>query len=381
MPIKGLTDVQNSNQHGLPEIARLYKGDEKPEDGRRPGKDLTYFRVEFEPQYEELRPLFTELYGDEPTEFEPVFFAGATVDEVFATWKEEWTATALLHRCDGEYQVTHYSPQTGYYSRAKIECATISGDGCACKQTGRLALLLPALIDAAGILGTVSISTHSLNDILTVHRYLSTIQKLHGTLAGVPFRFGRSKRELSAPKTNKAGERTGERMKISKSLFYIHVTADFTQDRLLPALASVIPALPAPVSDEGGSGFVKPHALAKPRRMGGPGEAEIALFSNETHWQDFAAYADRRFGFDEADVIDALAEAVDYPMIAPKDWQGSKEEAVAALVAAHCAYDAAEIERYTSAKFTDPDYGFRIHHLALQIVARIPDVSGKAAGD
>jgi hypothetical protein len=273
MPIRGLTDQQQPGSHGLPEIARLYKGEPKPEDGRRPGRDLDHFRVEFQPEYEILRPLFIQLYGDKPTEFEPVFFAGATVDEVFATWKEEWTATAMLHRCDGEYQVAHYNPQSGYYSTAKIECAVTSGEGCACKQIGRMSLLLPELVDAAGILGTVSVSTHSLNDILTVHRYLSTIQRMHGTLAGVPFRFGRSKREMSVPKTAKNGEYTGERMKVKKSLFYIHVTADFTQERLLPAMANLLP-VPSDLPEMESGTARKLLGSGGRRRIEGPGWGE-----------------------------------------------------------------------------------------------------------
>lgn len=382
MPIIGLTNTQQTSGHGLPQIAKLYKGDAKREmtkNGRTyevVGKDLDYFRVEFEPQFEHLRDLFTELYGDKPTEFEPVFFAGATVDEVFGTWKEEWSATGLLHRCDGAYQVNHYNPQTGYYSTAKIECATVSGQGCACKQTGRLNLLLPQFIEVAGILGTVSVSTHSLHDILTVHRYLASIERMYGTLAGVPFRFGRSPRELSAPKTTKQGERTGERMKITKSLFYIHVTSDFTQERLLPALSGVFAQqtmLPAPEPEldierlrnrlgnsDGrrrlGGGYVE-------RESEKPPEGSVADW-----WQGFVDFAQMRFGFDEVTALDALAEAAEYSLVKPADWRGTKEQAIAACVAAFCEYDAAEIERYTSTKFNDPDVGLEIYQLATALL-------------
>ncbi len=255
MPIVGLT-TKTEFGAGLPMVARLYKGEEKPEQGNRPGRDLDYFRVEFEPQFEHLRELWTELYGAEPEEFGRVFLAAATVDEAFSSWKEEWTATTMLHRCDGEYQKNWYNAAAQMYSTAKIACASKDEHPCGCKAVGRLNMILPDFIEATGVLGYVSVSTHSLNDILTVYRYLADIERIAGKLTGVPFIFGRAAREISAPKqVKKNGAYVNEgRIRVNKSLFYLHVAADFTQQQLLPILSGMAtpamqPQLPAPKTD------------------------------------------------------------------------------------------------------------------------------------
>lgn len=254
MPIVGLT-TKTEFGAGLPLIARLYKGEEKPEGSNRPGKDLDYFRVEFEPQFADLLPIWQEMYGNEPDEFGRVFLAASTVDEAFSSWKEEWTATTMLHRCDGEYQKNWYNAAAQMYSTAKIACASKDEHPCGCKAVGRLNLILPDFIEAVGVLGYVSISTHSLNDILTVYRYLADIERIAGKLTGVPFVFGRAAREISAPKqVKKNGAYVNEgRIKVNKSLFYLHVASDFTQQHLLPILSGLQqptqPQLPAPKLD------------------------------------------------------------------------------------------------------------------------------------
>lgn len=260
MPITGLTKNSEVGS-GLPLIARLYKGSEKEErtskDGKKyevVGKDLDHFRVEFEPQFEHLRELWVDMYGPEPKGFDQVFMSYATVDEAFSSWKEEWTATTMMHRCDGEHQVMWYSQQAQAYSRAKEKCAaTHVSSPCHCANIGRLNLLIPEFIEAAGILGYVLVTTKSINDILTVYRTLADIQRINGTLLGVPFTLGRAMQKISAPKTERNGKVTG-RINVNKSLFYLHVDPDFTRQTLLPRLASSggflngnqPPALPSP---------------------------------------------------------------------------------------------------------------------------------------
>lgn len=250
MPIVGLTDGSAVGD-GLPLIAKLYKGGAKPTDGRKPGADLDYFRVEFEPQFENCRSIWTELYGERPTEFAPIHLVATSANEAFVNWQEEWDGSGgLVHRCDGQAQAA-WRGQDGQTQRGQKACAAPS---CRCKPVGRLKFLLPEFVDAAGVLGYVSVSTHSVNDILTVYRYLADIEKLYGTLRGIPFVFGRAPKEVSAPKQVKTanGYAVEGRIKTQKSLFYIHADAIFTQTHLLPALAGGVstatPALPASVS-------------------------------------------------------------------------------------------------------------------------------------
>lgn len=250
MPIIGLT-TQTQAGAGLPTIARLYKGSEKQviERGGRQvettGRDLDYFRAEFEPQFAHLAPLWVEMYGSEPREFAPVFLAASTVAEAFATWKEEWGgAGTLLHRCDGKEQVRRWDAAAGAYSSEPTACAAPQ---CGCKAVGRLSIVLPDFVQESGVLGYVSIVTHAINDILTVYRYLSDIQRLYGRLTGVPFVFGRAAKEVSVPKQVKrdGGYVVEGRMKTTKSLFYIHVAPEFARQQMLLPLTETVAALPS----------------------------------------------------------------------------------------------------------------------------------------
>lgn len=225
MPIIGLTDKQSVQAGaGLPLIGRIFKGSEKA--ANRPGKDLSHFRVALEPQFQHLQPVWDDLYGAEPTEFR-IFLTAPTVDKAFPTWLEEWNHSGLLHRCDGHQQHSHMV--NGQISHEKIACAA---PACQCNRVGRLVFMMPDFIDAAGLLGLFSISTHSLYDILGIHRYLSTIEGMHGRLTGIPFVFGRAGKEVSMPSYKDASKRT----KQTKSLLYIHVDEDFTRNQLLPTL-------------------------------------------------------------------------------------------------------------------------------------------------
>lgn len=264
MPIKGLTD-KDQVQFGLNlvKLGSLFKGDEQ--ETRRNdagkeykifGKDLKHFRIAFEPEYEHLYEAWEEMYGDAPKEFHDVFIAQGTVDEAFGTWKEEYSAIGLLHRCDGEHQVRSYQTageDKGYWTDAKISCAT----SCGCTNVGRLNLIFPEFIQETGALGYISVTTHSIHDIITIHKMLTDMFKIRQRsghdLTGMPFVFGRREKEITTPIVVD-GARTGGRRKNTKSLLFIKPTEDFTRAVLLPAMTApqlsqpttVLPTLPAP---------------------------------------------------------------------------------------------------------------------------------------
>jgi hypothetical protein len=383
MPIKGISDGSALGA-GLPRIATLYKGAEKPEDGRRPGADLDYFRVEFEPQYEHLRPLWEELYGPKPTQFERVYLTAGTVEEAFSSWKEEWNASqTLLHRCDGEHQVQWYNADIHMQMRAKIACVSPANEHgivekpqCGCKSTGRLNMMLPEFIELTGAFGYVTVTTHSLNDILTVYRYLSDIQRMYSTLTGIPFVFGRAKKEVSAPKTSKTGERTG-RIKVTKSLFFLHVSGEFAQQRLLPVLSGAMsaPALPAPVpalptidvekaKNRLGNGNHK-------RRMGASagtnGEEKTTWIDTPERLSKFLEVALQRYELDEGYVLVAFENAASYPVEQLTDWREDEMTSLAAIVAFYCEYDVNDIEHTTASG----GYDFKVFEAAEAIAKRM----------
>lgn len=303
MPIKGLIEVSDTSiRQGLPEIARCYKG-EKQETRKRKdgteykimGKDLEYFRVEFNPQFAEFEEVFRAMYTDEdgvyePDLFERVHVAAETTDEAFDFWMEQWNSTmTLLHKCDGDTQVRWFDERKKMYSNGTMACASKPDNTqppCECTRVGRLALILTDFTAATGVFGYFLFQTHSINDIITLYQTLSMAEKLARkagrSLMGVPFTFGRATEQISAPHAakNKQGEyeRTGKRIKVNKSLFYLHTDPEFTKQVLLPALVSA-PALPATVpaaeekivSIERGSDKIRKTLGAgggEPRRMG-----------------------------------------------------------------------------------------------------------------
>lgn len=239
MPIKGLTtDTQTSLTTALPLLATLRKGAPRPADGKRPGADLDYFRADFAPEYEHLAPIWTELYGPKPDKLPGVYLMAETPDEAFPTWLEEWSATKLLHRCDGEMQHRHYNQQTGEYSDEPRKCAA---PACKCQRVGRLYLLIPEFVEATGMLGTVKLLTSSIHDILSIHNYLTFAYRTLGTLHGVKFEIGRVMREVTVPMNDK-------RAKVKKSLIYMTIAPDFMQTVMLPRLADDKRHLAAPAS-------------------------------------------------------------------------------------------------------------------------------------
>lgn len=267
MPIKNLTDKPTGFGAGFPRIGKLYKGAEK--EPNRPGKDLDHFRIEFEPEFESLRPAWEELYGTSPSEFQPVILARDTVDEAFESWLEEWNqAGALLRRCDGERVVRWYNDQTGVYidDSKGIPCQC-DPNNRACKQVGRLNLYFPEFIEKTGVLGYFAIQTHSFYDIVTIYKALTELERMRGSIAGLPLVFGRSRRTVSVPNP----KQTGKRMRVQKSLVYIRPTAQFTTEILLPEMATPRErqlTLPEPTLNVSTEVMRETFGASGPRRVG-----------------------------------------------------------------------------------------------------------------
>jgi hypothetical protein len=368
MPIYGLTDPESLRYGcGLPRIARLYKGAEKPESGNKPGADLKHFRVEFEEQYTWLEESWEMLYGKTPTQFGRVFLAQNTLHEAFPTWKEEWNATTLLHRCDGRTQTCHYEAASSSYSHKPIDCAVSGNPACKCKPVGRLNLILPELIEATGVMGFVSISTHSLNDILTISSYLNDIFVMARKLTGIPFVFGRAQESISVPKPQ---GKPGERIRVAKSLLYIHVDPDYTLAQLLPVLAQAQPLLNA------GDGMVI-KAPEAPRQLPA---STAASEKPADHWTrntkriaKFIKWAQDKLNMDDAAVFAAL-HTTDRTIQHISDFTQDERHALAALVAYNADYNTKDIGKLTTnAKLFVADIGIEVYHLACEIAANVAD--------
>lgn len=227
-PIKGLTDIARPR---WPSLGKLRKGSEKGQN--RPGRDLDYFR--FTSDRPEVEAAFIQEYGETPREL-AVYLPLKHTEEVFATWQEHWEAGGLVHRCDGEHCVIWR--EGSEYVRADDYSAPKPCPGD-CKPVGRLEVLLFGLFQH-GFVGTVTLETHSLNDIQSIHASLLQTEEKRGDagLEGIEFILSRRRAKVSTP-----GE-DGKRARREMWLVYLEPSAKWVAGYF--AAQEKPTALPAP---------------------------------------------------------------------------------------------------------------------------------------
>jgi hypothetical protein len=220
MPIKGLTD-RDSIQPRFPRIGKLRKGDEKVSD-RKPGAELNYWR--FTSDRDGAVEAFAAVFGSQPQRVQ-VYLPYAGVEENFQTWKEEWGAGSLKHRCDGE-TCTIWLGEDGRYHQEPKPCPG------GCKEVGRLELIIPELFQA-GHVGTVTMETHSLNDLISITETLMKTAELRGDnplgLRGILFNLRRVPEQISVPGF---GANAGKRQRVEKWLVKIEPAVDWVQAQM-----------------------------------------------------------------------------------------------------------------------------------------------------
>lgn len=188
MPIKGLTDRAAS----FPKLGTIRKG--APKAGNRPGQDLDYFR--FDTDNADLEGVFLQAYGQQPREVN-VFLPYKTTEQNFSSWMEEWAASSLVRRCDGESQMIWLNDDKRTYSKGHKTCLGCEGK-TGCKPSGRLSVVIPELKR----LGYVEVQTHSKWDIMGLTENLVAIEQATGDLRGIPFKLCRCLRSISTPRDN-----------------------------------------------------------------------------------------------------------------------------------------------------------------------------------
>lgn len=234
MPIKTL---QTNRQAQFPVIGKLRKGGAKPEKGNAPGKDLDHFR--FVTDDRNAAEAFLAYYGPEPTEIS-VFLPFATAAENFDAWMEEYTAGAMLRRCDGETMVFHRDDKNNPVL-APEPCRKACGLACLCKQVGRLKVIIPQLARLAWVM----VETHSVYDIIGLTENLQAIEALRGDLRGIPMILSRRPREISTPGQD------GKRVRRTKSLLFIEPDPSWVARQLESMRLAALPIIDVDV-DAGG---------------------------------------------------------------------------------------------------------------------------------
>lgn len=247
MPIKGLTS-KDSLIPRFRRLGKLRKGGEKV--GGKYGPDLDHFRFTGENNDADIEAAFTEIFGEQPKILH-VYLPHRTAEENFPTWKELWKGSGLQHRCDGE-TMQIWLGSDGKYHKEPKPCPG------GCDEIGRLEVIIPELMDY-GYIGTISLETHSLHDIMHIAGVLAKTEEYCGDrpegLQGILFTLRRVKERISTPGW---GENKGQRNLTDKWLVKIEPAVDWVQSHMaltrnteeaLPETKH--PALPAPVSNDG----------------------------------------------------------------------------------------------------------------------------------
>lgn len=258
MPIIGVTD-QGAR---YPRLGTIRKGDVKPQTGNAPGRDLGE-ALRFVGADEEVQRDWTQALGSDRLSAVTVRLAYPTVDQCWTAWKEVWVTGGLVRRCNGrdtvlwrDEQGEYHGPELGGGEPAK-PCL---GEKCGCKEVGRLEVFVPALPR----LGTVTVMTTSIHDILNIDGCLRAVEAAFGDLTRIPLRLKRVQRAVSCPD----GKNPGKRVRMQKWLLALEVEPTWVRYMLdttaatTPALAGETPrALPAPDPyDEDGSDVLEDEA-------------------------------------------------------------------------------------------------------------------------
>jgi len=279
MPIKGLTDRGLS----FAQIGVIRKGAPKTENA--PGKDLPYFRVEFDEKQTDAIAAFHAAYEScqgKPTQLR-VYLPFNELDRCWDAWLEGYTASRLVARSDGEWfiwwadrgeilvrngkamkdfeRAIVYKTDAGYqqagtltakegqpvpYYDKMVVSKDKTGKSVFCKPSGRLKVVLPELNRLAFLV----LTTTSLNDIATMSSELEGIKALcnqvnHGIISGVDIILRRTPKKVSVPDP----KNPGERMRMTKYMIDVEVdptwvSKAFGASRQLAAPSFA--ALPAP---------------------------------------------------------------------------------------------------------------------------------------
>lgn len=259
MPIKKL---QDDRPQRFPMIGKLRKGAAKV-DGKM-GKDLDHFR--FTTEDPAAAATFASNYGATPQQVN-VLLPYATAAENLEAWLEQYTASALQVRCDGETQV-FYRDAAGNGITTPRPCPLAQGGKCNCKPVGRLAVIVPELARLAWVM----VETHSQYDIIQLTENLEAAQALRGDLRGIPFILSRRLREISTP------DGKGGRARRAKWLLFLEPDPRWVQRQLLAVQAAALPQ------------FGEMPAIAAPtmRQIAGPIDGPV--IDGETDEDDDADY-------------------------------------------------------------------------------------------
>lgn len=281
MPIKRIEDqiVSRGVLGNMSRWGKLRKGGESGE--KSIGRDLSYFRLQLEPEYEELvRPAFEAMYGKEPTILHNVMIASEDADTALDYWYESWAHAKLLKRCDGETIAAHWDDSLGRVisTHPGCSCNPLDRD---CSIVGRLDIVLPDLCEELGVWGKLTVLTGSEYDVRALRasmfsagyalKQFPTVSFWH-----VPFVIGRSPKEVPVTINGKRSLKT-------MSLLYADIEPAFNRRVVAPALTSTTQKLLAGANPATGE---MPEVIIESARAWDwdyVAAETLGLFDNESH--------------------------------------------------------------------------------------------------
>ena len=249
MPIK---DLRKRNL-AFPQIGTIRKGAPKGEG--RPGKDLTYFRVEINPLETKAIEDFNKAYPDEPRDLN-ISFPFNEIEKLWDCWYEAYTAGAMYAQADGEIYVYLKDGVTGEIlvkdgielstgkpkKFVKDEPATHYLDAKGkdkplhCKPAGRLRVMIREL----SRLAYFTVITGSWGDIENITDQLEGLHYLSkGNLQGLPITLKRRPQMVSTP------GKDGKRVRREKWLLQLEADPYWAEERMKELEYLRRPALPA----------------------------------------------------------------------------------------------------------------------------------------
>jgi hypothetical protein len=231
MPIKGLSDRGLS----FPEIGQIRKGSPKTE--KRPGEDLTYFRVIFDEREVKAKEAFDEIYKTgKPTSIR-IILPFNEIERMWESWLEAYTAGRMVARSDGERYIYLVDTKTGNvivqngepftpYDPAKPAGYDYKNKPVFCKPSGRLKVIIPELARAA----YMTVLTTSIHDIANISAQLEAFSRLNnGRIAGIPFILRRRPKKISRPDS----EDKTKRVRVEKWLLSIEADPEWVKAKLI----------------------------------------------------------------------------------------------------------------------------------------------------
>lgn len=244
MPIVGLTDQPPK----FTEIGRLRKGEKKTQEDR-PGRDLTYFRPDFNEREEKAAAMFHEAYGDEPREVN-ILLPFDDVDKNLYAWRTAYRKGGLLHKCDGVHVNYAVDPESGevlVQDGKDADGNPVKCDGqpithwtdkkgkqhpVYCEPSGLLFVIIPELRRLA----CMTVVTTSTWDVLNLSSQLEAIKAMNrGKLCGIPLVLKRRPYMKSTPGPN------GKRMRRKIWLLSIEADPDWVDAQLTALKMATLP--------------------------------------------------------------------------------------------------------------------------------------------